>query len=123
MEFIEAPAFTRHIARYLTDDSHRNLQSKLAANPGLGDVMPSTGWFRKLRFPDSRRGKGRRGGLRIIYYYFQTDRQVWLITLYDKDEVSDRAPKERSLLKGMIEGELRAREAQRLVRKPDSRRT
>ncbi len=72
MEFIEAPAFTRHLSDYLNDDGYRELQAKLAANPDLGDVMPGTGGFRKMRWADARRGKGRRGGLRIIYYYFSS---------------------------------------------------
>ena len=75
MEFIEAPAFTRYVAQYLDDDEYRLLQNRLAINPDLGDVMPGTGGFRKLRWADPRRGKGRRGGLRIIYYYFLVDQQ------------------------------------------------
>jgi len=75
MEFIEAPAFTRRVSVYLTDDGYRKLQNHLAANPELGDLMPGTGGFRKLRWTDPTRGKGRRGGLRIIYYYFWADRR------------------------------------------------
>jgi hypothetical protein len=75
MEFIEASAFTRYVAQYLDDDEYRLLQNRLAINPDLGDVMPGTGGFRILRWADPRRGKGRRGGLRIIYYYFLADQQ------------------------------------------------
>ena len=52
MEFIEAPAFTRYLADYLDDDSYQELQSKLGVNPELGDLMPGTGGFRKLRWRD-----------------------------------------------------------------------
>ncbi len=48
-----------------------NCEAKLGASPELGDLMPGTGGFRKLRWADARRGKGRRGGLRIIYYHFK----------------------------------------------------
>jgi len=58
MEFIEAPAFTRHLSGYLNDDGYRELQAKLGANPELGDLMPGTGGFRKVRWADARRGKG-----------------------------------------------------------------
>lgn len=75
MEFIEAPAFTRHVADYLTDDQYRELQRQLAETPEKGDLISGTGGFRKLRWSDQRRGKGRRGGLRIIYYYFRADEQ------------------------------------------------
>jgi len=47
--------------------------------------MPGTGGFRKCRWLDQRRGKGKRGGLRIIYYYFMRDAQIWLFTIYDKN--------------------------------------
>jgi hypothetical protein len=68
MEFIEAPAFTRHLSKYLDDDQYRTLQARLAANPRF-----KTGGFRKMRWADARRSKGRRGELRIIYYHFQSD--------------------------------------------------
>lgn len=113
MEFVEAPAFTRHLRRYLNDDDFRNMQTRLAANPKLGDLMPGTGGFRKLRWADARRGKGRRGGLRIIYYHFPSDHQIWLMTLYDKNEAADLTPTEKKALKGAIEAELKARAARR----------
>lgn len=113
MEFIEAPAFTRHLANYLGDDGYRKLQIALRENPGLGDLMPGTGGFRKIRWADTRRGKGRRGGLRVIYYHFRTDHQIWLMTLYDKDEASDLTAKEKKALKAAMETELEARAAKR----------
>ena len=89
MEFVEAPPFTRHFPEYLSEDGYKDLQARLGANPELGDLMPGTGGFRKVRWADARRGKGRRGGLRIIYYHFPSDHQIWLMTLYNKDEASD----------------------------------
>src|SRR5436309_4884557 len=78
MEFLEAPAFTRHVSRYLTDDEYRELQNRITAAPLLGDMISGTGGFGKLRWTDPRRGKGRRGGLRVIYYYFPGEQQIWL---------------------------------------------
>ena len=89
MVFIEATAFSRYVSEYLDDEQYRVLQNELADNPEAGDVMPGTGGFRKVRWADPRRGKGRRGGLRIIYNYFLSDQQIWLVTLYDKDEAKD----------------------------------
>jgi hypothetical protein len=80
MLFIEAPAFTRHLPSYLTDDEYRRLQDALLTSPEAGAVMPGTGGFRKMRWPAPRRGKGTRGGLRIIYYYFADEKHVWLMT-------------------------------------------
>ena len=84
--------------------------------------MPGTGGFRKLRWADPRRGKGRRGGLRIIYYYFSSERQIWLVTLYDKDEAADLTPKEKTALKAAIDAEVKVREAKRGVRERRFRR-
>ncbi len=123
MEFIEAPAFTQHVSDYLADDEYRALQSELARGPEKGDLMPGTGGFRKLRWADPRRGKGRRGGLRVIYYHFVSSQQIWLMTLYNKDEAADLTPKEKKALKAAIEAELQARQASRLVRKKRPRRT
>ncbi|MEJ2347220.1 MAG: type II toxin-antitoxin system RelE/ParE family toxin [Gammaproteobacteria bacterium] len=111
--FVEAPPFTRRLADYLTDDAYRDLQKALLENPELGDLMPGTGGFRKLRWPDSRRGKGKRGGLRVIYYYLTDDRQIWLFTLYDKDEAADLSAEEKRLLKEAIRQELAARRRKR----------
>ena len=122
MEFLEAPAFTRYVSRYLSDDEYRKLQNRLATTPELGDVMPGTGGFRKLRWADPRRGKGRRGGLRVIYYYFRREQQIWLMTLYDKDEASDLTPDEKQTLRNAIEVELRARQAARHTRQKKMRR-
>jgi hypothetical protein len=57
MEFFEAPAFTRHLARYLDDEQYLILQNTLANTPELGDLMPGTGGFRKLRWADVRGAK------------------------------------------------------------------
>jgi mRNA-degrading endonuclease RelE of RelBE toxin-antitoxin system len=116
MEFVEAPPFTRHLADYLNEESYRELQARLAANPEAGDLIPGTGGFRKLRWADARRGKGRRGGLRIIYYYFLSDHQIWLMTVYGKDEASDLSEKQKKALKDSMAVELAARTAKRGIR-------
>src|SRR5208282_3773031 len=122
MEFIESPAFTRHLSQYLDDEGYKALQNELARNPQAGDVMPGTGGFRKVRWSDPRRGKGRRGGLRIIYFHFVSSQQIWLMTLYDKNEAADLTPREKKALKAAIEAELQARQAGRLSRIKRSRR-
>jgi hypothetical protein len=109
VEFIETPLFTKLLSGYLEDDQYRRLQLALALDPEAGDVMPGTGGCRKLRWADRRRGKGKRGGLRVIYYYFVKDAQIGLLTLYDKDEVLDLSAKEKRLLKAAVEGEARQR--------------
>jgi hypothetical protein len=58
---------------------------------------------------DARRGKGKRGGLRVIYYYLSADHQIWFFTLYDKDEAVDLTTEEKKVLKKAIRAELEAR--------------
>jgi hypothetical protein len=93
----------------MNDNDYREMQARLAANPELGDWMPGTGGFRKVRWADARRGKGRRGGLRVIYFHFKSDGQIWLVTLYDKNEASDLTPGEKKALKAAIESEVEMR--------------
>jgi len=78
-------------------------------NPEMGDVMPGTGGFRKARrWEDARRGKGKRGGLRVIYCYLSADHQIWFFTLYDKDEAADLTTEEKKVLKKAIQAGLEA---------------
>jgi hypothetical protein len=111
--FIEAPAFTRLLPACLGDDEYRRLQEILRANPAVGTVMPRTGGFRKMRWPDPRRGKGTRGGLRIIYFHFVEDAQVWLMAIYGKDELEDLTAAQKRALKAAIEVERQQRASQR----------
>lgn len=117
MEFIEAPAFTRHVPEYLDDASYGARQERLMANPNSGDVMPGAGGFRKMRWADPMRGRGRRGGLRIIYFYFASEQQIWLMTLYGKNEAADLTPKEKKALKAALDAELKARAERRAARR------
>ena len=107
--FIELPAFERHRDNYIDDDRFSQLQAALMVNPAAGDLIEGTGGLRKLRFSDSRRSKGKRGGLRVIYYYWTGGPEFWLFTLYGKDEMSDLTPKQRATLKEIIKDELKMR--------------
>lgn len=107
--FIELPPFMRHRADYLDDQAYHALQFELMKYPEAGDVIPGTGGLRKLRFTDRSRGKGKRGGLRVIYYWRVAADQFWLFTLYDKDEASDLSPAQRKALSAILARELAAR--------------
>jgi hypothetical protein len=107
--FVELPAFERSRESYLDDGAFGRLQEALMANPEAGEVIPGTGGLRKVRFSDARRSKGKRGGLRVIYYYWTGGPEFWLFTLYDKDEMADLTPKQREALKERIKDELKAR--------------
>jgi hypothetical protein len=94
---------------YLNDDAFSGLQKTLLLNPLAGDVIEGSGGLRKLRYADSRRGKGKRSGLRVIYYWWLGGQQFWLFTLYDKDEADDLDVREKRMLKTLLENEMSAR--------------
>ena len=87
MVFVESPLFSRLLADYLTDDQYRQLQSHLVANPDAGDVIKGSGGVRKVRWRGS--GKGKSGGLRVIYYWALAAEQIFMLTLYAKSEKAD----------------------------------
>jgi hypothetical protein len=117
VEFFETPAFTRHVGGYLDDLGLLALQLFLMEQPEAGAIMPGTGGFRKLRWRDDTRGKGKRGGLRIIYVLLPEDNQVWLFTLYGKDEADDLTPKQKRQLRAALDTERRIRQARRVRRR------
>ena len=65
--------------------------------------------FRAVRSLFIERGKGKRGGLRVIYYYWANGPEFWLFTVYDKDEMADLTPKQRAALKERVKDELKVR--------------
>ena len=87
MEFIEASSFSKHIYEYLTDDEYSGLQSYLLQNPESGKLVPGSGGVRKVRWAMS--GKGKSGGVRVIYYFKRQDDEIWLLTIYSKNEVEN----------------------------------
>ena len=107
--FVELPPFEHYRADYLDDDAFLKLQRLLMLNPEAGSLIPGSGGLRKLRFADERRGKGKRGGLRVIYYWWDTGLQFWLFTVYDKDEMADLTKAQRETLREMIKNELETR--------------
>jgi mRNA-degrading endonuclease RelE of RelBE toxin-antitoxin system len=108
--FIELPPFERLRANYLDDEAYRALQNELLENPTAGDAIEGTGGLRKLRRPDPRRGKGKRGGLRVIYYWWLGGEQFWLFTVYDKDQADDLTPEQKLVLKRLLNTERQHRQ-------------
>jgi hypothetical protein len=83
LTFIETAFFTRLIDEYLSDDEYAALQQALVANPEAGDVIPGSGGVRKLRWGVA--GRGKRGGVRVIYYLRLQRGQIWMLTVYAKN--------------------------------------
>ncbi len=82
-EFIETPFFTKAVSRYLSDDEYAVLQSHLNSHPEAGAVVSGSGGVRKMRWGAS--GRGKRGGLRVIYYLRRTRTEIWMLTIYGKN--------------------------------------
>jgi hypothetical protein len=107
--FVELPAFAHYREQYLPDPLFRLLQQELMANPLAGDVIAGTGGLRKTRFSDESRGRGKRGGLRVVYFHLPFPPEFWLFTVYAKAEISDLSFAERKQLGRMLKAELEAR--------------
>ncbi|SEI03507.1 hypothetical protein [Pseudomonas asplenii] len=107
--FFETSNFTATLGHYLADNEYRQLQLEMQTNPQVGDLMPRTGGFRKMRWPDSRRHKGKRGVLRVIYYWLLSSGQFWMFAIYDKDELENLTSDQENMLKAAIEAELKQR--------------
>jgi mRNA-degrading endonuclease RelE of RelBE toxin-antitoxin system len=84
MIFIEASVFTRLLPNYLSDDEYRALQWYLLERPDAGDIVPGSRGARKIRW--SQAGRGKRGGIRVIYFWKESDNEIWMITIYAKSE-------------------------------------
>ena len=89
LTFVETRAFSARWHKRLDDEGLRVLQNELLENPGRGSAIPGCGMLRKVRFGDERRGKGKRGGVRVIYVHTPEANQIDLITVYGKDETDD----------------------------------
>lgn len=100
--FVELPPFSRYRSDYFTDESYRAFQNELLLNPEKGDVIQGTGGLRKVRVADMQRNKGKRGGSRVIYYWFSARSHFLLFTVYGKDMQDDLSPDERKALAAML---------------------
>ena len=84
LTFIETKLFTSLIRQYLSDDEYSALQQALVARPDAGDVIRGSGGVRKLRWGLA--GRGKRGGVRVVYYVRSHQDEVWMLTVYAKNE-------------------------------------
>jgi hypothetical protein len=104
--FVELAPFMRVRDHYFDDDSFKDLQFELMTKPDAGNLIRGTGGLRKFRFTDERRGKGKRSGLRVIYFWSDPRKEFWLFTVYDKDEMTDLTAGQRKTLKDYLESEI-----------------
>jgi mRNA-degrading endonuclease RelE of RelBE toxin-antitoxin system len=103
MQIIETSIFTRRVVELLSDDDYRELQSMLVIRPDAGPVIPGSGGLRKLRWAAS--GRGKRGGARIIYYWFTSQEKLLMLYIYPKNEQDNLTPDQLKALKKIVERE------------------
>lgn len=103
MQFIETSVFTRQVTSLLADDEYSQLQMALSARPDLGATIPHSGGLRKVRWSVANRGK--RGGVRAIYYWVVAQNQILMLFIYPKSEQDDLTPKQLKILREIVEKE------------------
>lgn len=87
MEFLETPVFTRQVTEILQDHEYADLQALLSTQPDAGVLIPHGSGLRKIRW--RARGKGKRSGVRIIYYWYFSRSQIFMLLAYKKSESAD----------------------------------
>ena len=92
----ETPLFSKYATIYRTEEENEDFKTYLAVNPEAGDVEPKSGGIRKIRWVSG--GKGKRGGVRVIYFNRLANGEIWLLTLYSKKEVTQLSKKTLNLL-------------------------
>lgn len=103
MLIVETPVFTRQVLSEQTDEEYRQLQQALVANPELGVLIPRTGGLRKVRWRAE--GRGKRGGLRIIYYWAYDPKVILMLYLFPKNVREDLTEAQRRVLCRVVEAE------------------
>ena len=104
MLIIETPVFTKQIRTELDDDSYRLLQVELARNPEAGALIRGTGGLRKIRW--AARGRGKSGGIRVIYYWHRPKDSLLMLLAYGKNVQDDLTPAQRRVLRDLVKEEL-----------------
>lgn len=96
----ETPEYIRRAEKLLSDDERRDVLQYLAAHPRAGDLMEGTGGVRKLRW--ARGGRGKSGGVRVIYYFHNDAMPLYLLTLFAKNERANLSKAERNALADLV---------------------
>lgn len=105
MRFIETPVFSADVQALIPDDEYRELQLALLLRPDAGVVIPRSGGLRKLRW--GHRGGGKRGGLRIIYFWYPEDDVIYMLLAYSKTKQKDLTPEQLRILRRLVKEDLK----------------
>lgn len=105
MKIIETTVFTKRLKTLLPDEDYRGLQNEIIVNPEKGKIINGSGGLRKIRW--SIPGKGKSGGVRIIYYWAKTKGIILMLLVYSKNEQDDLSNEQLKILKSLIEKEFK----------------
>jgi hypothetical protein len=95
--FIESANFSKHVNHYMNEEGLSDFQAYLCTEPFAGDLIPSSGGLRKIRWRG--KGHGKRGGLRVIYYNRLNNGQIWLLAIHAKNEFATFTDAELKLIR------------------------
>ena len=105
MRFIETPIFTEELQHLLKDEEYRALQLALLFRPEQGVLIPGSGGLRKIRW--SQKGKGKRGGCRVIYYWDKKQETFYMLLAYAKSKQEDLTPTQMKVLTKLVKEDLK----------------
>ena len=103
MKFVETTIFTRRVTKLLKDESYRLLQHTLMLRPDMGDVIRGSSGLRKVRWAG--KGSGKRGGVRVIYYWAIPEDTILMLFIFGKNERADLTPSQLEQLRKIVEEE------------------
>ncbi len=99
--FVESSAFSHRVNKE-RPGLLREIQEEILGNPSCGRIIQGTGGLRKVRIGDESRGKGKRGGFRVIFLDLPHVERTYLLAIYDKNEKDDISPDEKKILRGLV---------------------
>jgi len=103
MVIIETSVFTRQVQKLLSDEEYRRLQMDLSSRPDMGVIIPGSGGLRKVRW--GVHGRGKRGGVRVIYYWAVKQKRLFMLLIYPKNVRDDLSPAQLKMLKQIVKEE------------------
>lgn len=105
VRFVETPIFTREVTELLSDEEYRAVQLALLFRPAQGPLIPKGGGLRKIRWRKT--GSGKRGGLRMIYFWDKDSDTIYMLFVYQKNEPEDLTPNQLRVLRKLVREELK----------------
>ena len=100
----ETPIFTKQVQDLVSDYEYSLFQNLLIENPTMGAIIKNSGGIRKTRI--AAKGKGKRGGARVLYYWIRDEEQIFMLLAYPKNEMDTLSAEQLRILKSIVKNEL-----------------